>query len=98
VFLADGLVVDVRPGHDRPTGLGCLQLPPASVGPQLAIGESPAQAAAFLGPVETTIHFALKGQPVEYTTYHERDGDGSVSVTFIGGIVTAFTIWPSHAW
>jgi hypothetical protein len=98
VFLVDGLVVDVRLGHDRPAGLDSLRLPPTSVGPQLAIGESPAQAAAFLGPIETTIHFTLKGQPVEYTTYHERDGDGSVSVTFIGGIVTAFTVWPEDAW
>ena len=28
-------------------------------------------------------------------TYHQCDGDGLVTVTFIGGVLTAFTIWPS---
>jgi hypothetical protein len=97
VFLIDGLVVDVRLGHDRPAGLGSLMLPVASAGSGLAIGQSPAQADLFLGPVETTIRFALEGQPVEYATYHERQGDGHVTVTFIGGLVTAFTVWPPDA-
>jgi hypothetical protein len=93
VFLVDGLVVDVMLGHDKPAGLGSLRLPAASVGPQLAIGESPAQAARFLGPVETTIHFVLRGEPVEYTTYRQHDETGLVTVTFMGGVLTAFHIW-----
>jgi hypothetical protein len=93
VFLVDGLVVDVRLGHDRPAGLGCLVLPIASVGSELAIGQSPEQAARLLGPMETTIHFALEGQPVEYTTYHQREETGLVTVTFIGGVLTAFHLW-----
>ena len=36
----------------------------------------------------------LKGQPAEYATCHQRDGDGEVTVTFVGGVVTAFAIWP----
>ena len=93
VFLVDGLVVDVRLGHDRPVGLGCLVLPVASVGSELGIGQSPAQAAPLLGPMETTVHFALEGQPVDYGSYQERDGDGLVTVTFMGGVMTAFRIW-----
>jgi hypothetical protein len=98
VFLVDGLVIDVRLGHDKPAGLGTLVLPVAAADSELAIGQSPAQAVSFLGPMETTIHFALAGQSVEYATYHERDGDGFVTVTFIAGLVTAFRIWPSDAW
>ena len=93
VFLVDGLVVDVRLGHDRPAGLGCLVLPVASVSSELAIGQSPAHAALLLGPMDATVHFALEGQPVDYTTYHERDGGGLVTVTFMGGVLTAFHIW-----
>jgi hypothetical protein len=101
VFLADGLVVDVRSGHERPHGLASLLLPApvpdVAVGAQLAIGLSRAQAAPLLGPIETTIHFALKGEPVEYTTYRQREGGGLVTVTFIGGVLTAFMMWPSDA-
>jgi hypothetical protein len=101
VFLADGLVVDVRSGHERPHGLASLLLPTpvpdAAVGAQLAIGLSPAQVAPLLGPIETTIHFALKGEPVEYATYRQREGGGLVTVTFIGGVLTAFTMWQADA-
>jgi hypothetical protein len=31
-------------------------------------------------------HFARKGQPVECASYHERNGNGTVIVTFTGGI------------
>jgi hypothetical protein len=97
VFLVDGLVVDVRPGHDKPQGLISMQLPAAVpddvVDNQLAIGLTPVQATPFLGTLESSIHFALKGQPVEYATYHERNGNGVVTVTFVGGILTAFTQW-----
>jgi hypothetical protein len=97
VFLVDGLVVDVRPGHDKPQGLVSMQLPAAVpddvVGNQLAIGLTPVQATPFLGTLESSIHFALKGQPVEYARYHERNGNGLVTVTFVGGILTAFTQW-----
>jgi hypothetical protein len=98
VFLADGLVVDVRLGRERPSGMASMSLPAAaahaSVTNQLAIGLTPVQAAPLLGPLETSIHFVLKGQPVEYATYRERDGRGLVTVTFMGGVSTAFTIWP----
>jgi hypothetical protein len=99
VFLVDNLVVDARLGHDKPTGLLSMMLPEpisdASVGSQLTIGMSPAQASPLLGPVESTISFALKGQPVEYVSYRERDGNSLVTATFIGGVLTAFAIWPA---
>ena len=99
VFLADGLVVDVRPGHDKPQGLTALLLPApvadSAVGSDLAIGLTPAQAAPLLGVLESAVRFALKGQPVEYASYHQRDGNGRVTATFIGGVLTAFTMWPA---
>jgi hypothetical protein len=92
--LVDNLVVDVRPGHDKPAGLLRMMLPEpipdASVGSQLTIGMSPAQAFPLLGPMESTISFTLKGQPVEYASYRERDGNGLVTATFVGGVLTAF--------
>jgi hypothetical protein len=98
-FLVDNLVVDVRLGHDKPAGLLSMMLPEpipdASVGSQLTIGMSPAQASPLLGPVESTISFTLKGQPVEYASYRERDGNGLVTATFIGGVLTAFRTWPA---
>jgi hypothetical protein len=98
VFLADGLVVDVRVGRERPPGVGLLLLPSTSSGDRLAIGLSPAQVESVLGPTETATSFALKGQPVEYATYREGNGEGHVTVTFIGGVSTAFEIWPAEAW
>jgi sulfate adenylyltransferase large subunit len=99
VFLVDGLVVDVRPDHEKPQDLASMQLPAGVpdnvVGNQLAIGLTPDQATPFLGKLESNIHFALKGQPVDYANYHERNGNGLVTVTFIGGILTAFKQWPA---
>jgi hypothetical protein len=101
VFLADGLVVDVRPGDQAPSGIASMLLPTpvadAAVGGQLTIGLSPTQASPLLGSRVSDIRFALKGQPVEYASYRERDGADLVTVTFIGGVVTAFTIWPPDA-
>ncbi|MBV9248474.1 MAG: hypothetical protein JO227_04410, partial [Acetobacteraceae bacterium] len=94
VFLADGFVVDVRLGHEKPPGLASMLVPAASTANQLGIGSSAAQIALFVGPLEYTTRFTLKGQPAEYATYRERDGDGDVTITFVGGVVTAFTIWP----
>jgi hypothetical protein len=96
--LADGLVVDVKPGHEKPQGLVSMVLPAAvpdaSLGDQLAIGLTPRQAAPLLGTLKSEIHFALKGQPVEYASYQPRDGNGLITVTFTGGVLTAFTVWP----
>ena len=99
VFLVDGLVVDTRPGNDTPSALASMLLPAAvsdaSVGGELAVGLSPAQASPLLGARESTIRFVLKGRPVEQAVYHERDGSGMVTLTFIGGVLTSFRFWPS---
>jgi|SRR5580704_2697657 len=99
VFLADGLVVDVRPGVEKPTNIPHVVLPTAipdaSVGSDLSIGLNPSQAAPLLGPTAwaaTTSTF--KGQAVLHATQFERDGHRLVSVTFTGGTLTAFAIWP----
>lgn len=103
VFLADGLVVDVRPGDEKLPGMRHLILPvaipDASVGTDLRIGLNPKQAASLLGPtawMATTS--TLEGQPVLYATYHERGGPRLVSLTFTGGVLTAFALWdPDNA-
>jgi hypothetical protein len=99
VFLADGLVVDVRPGAEKPPNIPHVALPTAipdaSVGSDLSIGLNPNQAAGLLGPTAwaaTTSTF--KGQPVLPATHFERDGHRLVSVTFTGGALTVFAIWP----
>ena len=99
VFLADGLVVDVRLGAEKPTNITHVVLPAAipdaSVGSDLSIGLNPNQAAPLLGPTAwaaTTSTF--KGQAVLHATHIERDGHRLVSVTFTGGTLTAFAIWP----
>jgi hypothetical protein len=28
-------------------------------------------------------------------SYHQRDGHGRVTATFIGGVLTAFIMWPA---
>jgi hypothetical protein len=98
VILADGLVADVRLGHTRPSGVSCMLLPVAaadtSVARDLRIGLTQAQTASFLGPAESTIASSFKGQPVEYASYNGRDGSGMISLTFTGGVLTAFKIWP----
>jgi hypothetical protein len=101
VFLADGLVVDVRLGHRKPSDIACLLLPTATAEApsrtDLSIGLTPAQAGPLLGSLESSTHFILKGEPVDYDTYRDRLGSGLVSVTFIGGVLTAFKIWPPSA-
>jgi len=98
VFLADGLVVNVRLGHVRPPDIACLVLPAAApeTPPRtdLSVGLTPAQATPLLGSLESSTHFTLKGQPVDYDTYRDRRGSGLISVTFIGGVLTTFKIWP----
>jgi hypothetical protein len=39
----------------------------------------------------------LKGQPTQYATYHEREGGGFVSLTFMGGTLTAFSVWSPNS-
>lgn len=101
VFLADGLVVDVKPGAERPIDIEHVTLPVAipddSWGTELSIGLNPEQAASLLGaaalmPITST----LKGQPTRYATHHERNGDRFVSLTFTGGTLTTFFIWSPH--
>jgi hypothetical protein len=98
VFLADGLLVDVRPGRERLAGLAAMVLPPttpdSTVVLDLAIGLTLDQCASLLGTRESSIRFTFKGQPVEYATYREREGNRLVSLTFTGGVLTAFHIWP----
>jgi hypothetical protein len=97
VFLSDGLVVNVTPGRETPPGITSMLLPTAvpdaSVGGQLAIGLSQTQVASLLGPAESTTQFTFKGEPVEYAIYHLRDRNTCVTVTFMGGVLTAFTYW-----
>jgi hypothetical protein len=102
VFLTDGLVVDVRAGAEKPPNILQVVLPAAipdaSVGSDLSIGLNPRQAAPLLGPAAwaaTTSTF--KGQPVLHATHFERDGHRLVSLTFTGGALTAFAIWPPGA-
>ena len=101
VFLVDGLVVDVRLGHTKPSDIACLLLPAATAEApsrtDLSIGLTPAQAGPLLGSLESSTYFALKGQPVYYDTYRDRQGSGLVSVTFIGGVLTTFKIWSPSA-
>jgi len=98
VLLEDGYVVDVAAGRPTPADITPMLLPEpvpdATVGRELAIGLSQTQAAPLLGAAEWTSRFTFKGQPVEYATYHQRDGNGSVTITFMGGVLTAFTFWP----
>jgi hypothetical protein len=98
VFLADGVLLDVRPGAEKPADILSLILPAAildtSVGTDLNIGLNLEQAASLLGPrAWTPTTSTLKGQPVLYATYHERSGHRLVSLTFTGGALTAFAIW-----
>jgi hypothetical protein len=101
VFLADALVVDVRLGHTKPSDIAYLLLPAviaeAPSRTDLSIGLAPAQASPLLGSLESRTHFVLKGRPVDCDTYRDRQDSGLVSVTFIGGVLTAFKIWPPSA-
>jgi hypothetical protein len=58
---------------------------------------STTQAASLLGPLTWTITSSFKGKPIEYVTYQERDGARLISLTFTGGVLTAFKIWPPDA-
>jgi DNA-binding response OmpR family regulator len=98
VFLAGGVVVDVKPGDTRPSDIQRLVLPAAIpiglAGTNLRIGMTPDEAAALMGPPEyapTTASF--KGRQVFYATYSTRDGDRRASLTFADGVLTAFSIW-----
>jgi outer membrane protein assembly factor BamE (lipoprotein component of BamABCDE complex) len=99
VFLADGLVVDVRNGTERPADLGRVVLPTAipdaSAGADLRIGMTPAAAATAVGREVRAVTSLFKGQPVVYADHVARDGNGLVSLTFTGGVLTAFAVWPS---
>lgn len=99
VFLADGLVVDVRSESEMPHDILHVvlpaRIPDASMGTDLRIGLSPEQATSLLGEAAwTPIHSKFKGQPVLYATHRERGGVRLVSLTFTGGTLTEFTIWP----
>jgi hypothetical protein len=98
VFVADGVVIDVRAGAEKPPRIERIVLPAtvpdALVGPGLSIGLNPNQAAAFLGrPVWEPITSGLKGQHVLFATYQGRDGPRYTSLTFTGGTLTVFSIW-----
>lgn len=101
VFLCDGLVVDAAVGRNRPPNLASMLLPvavsdaDAAVNHQLALGLSDAQVAQLVGPSESTTRFLFKNQPVEYATYRRRGEQDLITATFIGGVLTAFTLWPS---
>jgi hypothetical protein len=101
VILADDLVVDVRLGRERPSGISCMvlpaSLPDASIESGLKIGMSTAQASSLFGPPAETITSSFKGQRIEYVTYQGRDGATLISLTFTGGVLTAFKIWPPDA-
>jgi hypothetical protein len=98
VFLSDGLVIDVRTGAEKPPRIEHIVLPAAVpdalIGNGLSIGINLNQAATFLGrPVWEPVTSALKGQPVLYATYQERDGPRYTSLTFAGSTLTVFSIW-----
>ena len=98
VFLVSSLVVDVRASSEEPLDMLDVTLPPAvpdtAVGTNLSIGLNPQQAASLLGPlVWDQTHSTFKGQSVLYATYHERNGDRFVSLTFTGDVLTAFDFW-----
>lgn len=99
VFLAGGNVVDVKPGSDRPTDIGRLILPATipdtSAGTDLRIGMTPTAAAAAVGHQVRTATFSFKSQQVVYSDNATRDGHDLVSLTFTGGVLTAFSFWPS---
>ena len=102
VFLADGVVIDVKPGSEKPWDLKRIVLPPTvsdnSIGRSLRIGLNPKQAAALLGPaVWAPIHSSREGQDVLYTTYREHGGCDFVSLTFINKVLTTFSIWEPDA-
>jgi len=98
VFLANGSVVDVRPGAERPAAIARVILPEAvpdaEAGTGLRIGLNQRQAASLLGPAAWMVTAStVKGQPVLSATYRERDGCRLVSLTFTGGVLTSFAIW-----
>ena len=97
-----GLVVDVTSGHAKAFGLRPLVLPTAipdaSVGGDLRIGMSPKQADGLLGfPVYLPTTSTLEGLPVLNETRFIRGGCRVVSLKFVGGALTAFTIWSPEA-
>jgi hypothetical protein len=101
VFLVDGLVVDVKTGMERPADIGRVVLPTAipdaAVETELRVGMTPDAAAAALGSRASTATSSFKGQQVLYANYAGGDGYRLVSLTFTGGVLTAFTVWPRDA-
>jgi len=98
LLLADGVVVEVKPGGGERPALPRLTLPAAisdaAVGQDLRIGLSPSQARSLLGPPVWPATIAtLAGQPVLHATHHERGGSRFVSLTYVGGALTAFALW-----
>ena len=99
-FLADALVVDLRPGTERPTDIGRVILPAAvaDTAPDraLCIGMTREAAAALLGRAASTTISSFKGQEVAYLD-HDAEGDhGQLILTFTGGVLTRFTLWPAE--
>lgn len=100
VFLADGLVIDVRPGAERPSNLQQVILPAtipdSAVGTDLRIGLNPRAGCCALGPPAWMTTSTFKGQPVLNATYCARDWHHLASLTFTGDVLTAFAFWPSN--
>jgi hypothetical protein len=97
VFLADGVVVDARPGATVPSGLARLTLPKsiADEAAELRIGLDANQAVARLGqPAWEPVRWMLKGEPMMHGTWHDQSIDRYVSLTTAGGVLVGFTIWP----
>ena len=99
VFLVGGVVVDVRPGAERPSGIARVVLPapildtPAEA--DLRIGMTPQQAAHVLGEELWRTTYSFKGQTAVYAVYQTTDGHGRISVTFARDTLTAFVFWPA---
>lgn len=98
VFFANGSVVDVRPGAEKPAAITRVILPEAvpdaEPGMGLRIGLTQNQAAPLFGPAAwMTTTSSLKAQSVLSATYHERAGCRLVTLTFTGGVLTAFANW-----
>jgi hypothetical protein len=107
VFLANGLVVNVRTGRDSPADLLRVTLPvdPIEVetgtrmreaeglAPALRIGMPPEEVRALYGSPCLTQATSFKGLPVQYLLYELRGGSGYLRLTFTGNALTEFEMW-----